>query len=295
MTDSTKNQAPSLYNETYNAAPLKILKRNKNDFIDRKTVWHIAIFSFLLGTLISLFTFWMISNQSVVSNVESNQSTGHKTTERDQPLAQPQTNSPSQTITDKSMHAQDGNIQSSPAAPKKDYVSQQDTVNSQETHKDVSAFKGIAHTATTATVSNATMSNATIKSKASTKTTAMIEHKINPKADKSSVTKPTLAVKSDAAKSIKTKTSSHSKDAPKVDVIEQWINTNLSQQSGHNPFKVLESDNHAAHPSTNKTNKNNDNNHKNQQNNQQKTKSKHHDNLTISQKQASRQSQNKDK
>ena len=73
MSELKKNQAPSLYNETYNAASLKILKRNKNDFIDRKTVWHIAIFSFLLGTLLSILTFWLISKPAPLTENTNSQ------------------------------------------------------------------------------------------------------------------------------------------------------------------------------------------------------------------------------
>ena len=72
MTELKKNKAPTLFNENYVNAPLNTLKRTKNDFIDRKTVWRIAIFSFLLGTLISLFLLWFSYKQVLNSEAVQN-------------------------------------------------------------------------------------------------------------------------------------------------------------------------------------------------------------------------------
>ncbi len=78
MSELKKKQAPSLYNDHYTAASIKILQRNKNDFIDRKTVWRIAILSFLLGAVLVVLTFWFTSKtQSLPESKETPVGTSH--------------------------------------------------------------------------------------------------------------------------------------------------------------------------------------------------------------------------
>ena len=77
----------------------------------------------------------------------------------------------------------------------------------------------------------------------------MLNPKINTVADAKPETKlkpldkPTTSNTDNTNKQAKSTNKRNNIAKPKVDVIEQWINTHLKTQADHNPFRALEQDN----------------------------------------------------
>lgn len=60
MNDIKRTQIPSLYDDLTPHTALKILHKNKNDYVSKKTLWGVAILSCCIGALSTSFIFWML-------------------------------------------------------------------------------------------------------------------------------------------------------------------------------------------------------------------------------------------
>ena len=247
MTELKKNKAPTLFNENYVAAPLNTLKRTKNDFIDRKTVWRIAIFSFLLGTLISLFLLWFSTKQAFDSSTVQNknpdqQSLGAKI---NVPQARASNDSAKNenTINDLAKH----NSSLTPTQLDDLDVKNKLNVPVVDHGADKSQSEPIINSHSTTKLDNYSNSHSNNQSKHAFKGQVKNPNinktaTVKPKAKLKPLDNPTTTPQDNANKKAKTITSNKRNNTakPKVDVIEQWINTHLKAQNDHNPFRILE-------------------------------------------------------
>lgn len=294
MTELKKNKVPTLFNENYTTVPLNTLKRTKNDFIDRKTVWQIAIFSFLLGTLISLFLLWYSSKQTVnsegvhIKNSVPHQLTVENTKEPDSALngynpvvtdgLKNQSGSIDQAHANLSVNQPTPNELDPPTKPSASVASGNDAAltkaktdetmvnshsNAYSKSQSNDQLKHQSKTHAEHRVKNSTTNRITeVKPKQgiinadgikANSAQAIKKPAANPKAG----TKPTASRPDRATNQAKTINSNkvNKTTKPKVDVIEQWINTHLKDQANHNPFKVLEQDASTAQSAAHKNSK----------------------------------------
>ena len=266
MTELKKNEAPTLFNDKYVTAPLNTLKRTKNDFIDRKTVWHIAIFSFLLGTLISLFLLWFSTKQafdsSTVPSKNSAQQSNHA-----------EIGAPQRRLSNNSANNQIGindlanNNSIAPAGPKGADIQNELTTpvtdidttenNSEALTNNDSKSKPDHYLNSDLENQPNTATNKPLKSQLKVNVVDPVTNKTTKKATKKAaaakpettlktIDKPKALNQDKVKKQDKSSSSSayakNTTDKPKVDVIEQWINTHLKTQADHNPFRVLQQD-----------------------------------------------------
>ena len=250
MTELKKNKAPTLFNENYVNAPLNTLKRTKNDFIDRKTVWRIAIFSFLLGTLISLFLLWLSYKQVFNSETVQNKNSVQQSISAENNVQQNHLSNDNaknkNVLSDKAPN----NTSLTPTKPNNLDIQTKFNIPVADTDKNNSETITNRHS----TVKPDNYSSSNPNNHQSTQSKSHLKAKVlNPNINKTATVKPETKLKpldkpttlnaDNTNKQAKSTNKRNNIAKPKVDVIEQWINTHLKTQADHNPFRVLEQDN----------------------------------------------------
>ena len=266
MTELKKNKAPTLFNENYVNAPLNTLKRTKNDFIDRKTVWRIAIFSFLLGTLISLFLLWFSYKQVLNSEAVQNKNPVQQSISAENNVQQDRlSNDNAKNENGMNDKAQNN---TSLASSKPDDLDIKNKLNIPvaDTGTDKNNSETIKNSHSTIKPdnysgghSNNHLSNHQNTQSKSHLKAKVLNHSINKLADAKPekklkpFDKPMTSNADNTNKQAKSTNKRNNFAKPKVDVIEQWINTHLKTQADHNPFRVLEQDNSSIQPENKKS------------------------------------------
>lgn len=272
MTELKKNKAPTLFNENYVNAPLNTLKRTKNDFIDRKTVWRIAIFSFLLGTLISLFLLWFSYKQVLNSEAVQNKNPVQQSISTENNVQQDRLSNNNA----KNKHGMNDKVQNNASltSAKPDNLDIKNKLNIPvaDTDTDTDTGKNNSETITNrySTIKSDNYSsghpNNHSNNHQSTQSKSHLKAKVlNPNINKTATVKPETKLKplnkpttsnaDNTNKQAKSTNKRNNTAKPKVDVIEQWINTHLKTQADHNPFRVLEQDNSNIQPENKKNTK----------------------------------------
>lgn len=86
MNDTKRTQMPSLYDDLTPQTVLKILHKNKNDYVSRKTVWAVASLSFCVGSLAALVVFWIFFHSSKTVMNQSSKMDGATLSHQTMPL-----------------------------------------------------------------------------------------------------------------------------------------------------------------------------------------------------------------
>lgn len=262
MTELKKNKAPTLFNENYVNAPLNTLKRTKNDFIDRKTVWRIAIFSFLLGTLISLFLLWFSYKQVLNSEAVQNKNLVQQSISAENNVQQDRLSNDNAKNENGMNDKAQNNTSLTSAKPDDLDIKNKLNISVADTGTDKNNSETITNRHSTVKPDNYSSSHP--NNHPNTQSKSHLKAKVlNPKINKLTdakpetklkpIDKPTTSNVDNTNKQAKSTNKRNNIAKPKVDVIEQWINTHLKTQADHNPFRVLEQYNSSIQPENKKS------------------------------------------
>lgn len=272
MTELKKHKAPTLFNENYVNTPLNTLKRTKNDFIDRKTVWRIAIFSFLLGTLISLFLLWFSYKQVLNSEAMQNKNPVQQSISTENHVQQDRLSNDNAKNENGMNNKAQNSTSLTPAKPDDLDIQTKLNITVADTGTDKNNSETITNSHSTIKPDNYSgghpnnHSNNHLNNHQNTQSKSLLKAKVlNPNINKLAdakpetklkpLNKPTTSNADNTNKQAKSTNKRNNIAKPKVDVIEQWINTHLKTQADHNPFRVLEQDNSSIQTENKKNSK----------------------------------------